>query len=914
MSRFQLNPWGRTACAVVSVALAIGLRLALDPVLGDHFTYAIVLFAVLVSAWYGGFGTAMLAAVLGGFGVRYFFLAPRGSFVVDGPKQDMALWLYMFTAVGIAMLAGSMHAARRRAEAAAEALRRQAALIDLTNESLEARVRARTLELHMERDFLAHIVSTVPVVICQLRRRADGTMCVPFASPAMEDLFGVPADALKDDASLALSRIQANDIDRILVELDESARGMTPWLFEFRVASPVLGDISVEGYAIPTAEPNGEVQWHGYMADVTDRRKADAALRDRERLLRIVTESARVGMVVVDAGYRYLFANEAYGEIFGLNSREIVGRPVSEGRASAWPQIQPRLDRALAGERVAYELCLPPTADSQATRHFSVTYEPVRTEDGERTVVVVSTDITARNAALLAVEQSEARLRLAQQVGRIGTFDWDARRDVNIWTPELEALYGLEPGGYPRTRADFDALIHPDDRASAAEAVGRAFATGLPTDAEWRTVWPDGTTHWITCRFQGFLDENGEPLRLTGINADHTERRQESEARKTLETQLQQSQKMEAFGQLAGGVAHDFNNLLTVINAYSTMVATSMAPDSDSAAMMTEIRKAGERAASLTRQMLAFSRQQVLEAKVLNINDVVIDVEKMLSRLIGEDVLLATVLSPTIGSVRVDPGQMEQVLMNLAVNARDAMPQGGRLTIETSEVEFDESYVQSHREVTPGKYVMVAMTDTGAGMTREVQARLFEPFFTTKGVGKGTGLGLAVAHGIVKQSGGSIGVYSEPGVGTTFKVYLPAVFEEQDVVATHRPARSPRGTETSLLVEDEAGVRDVATRVLQRYGYTVLTAPTGSAAIELMASAAPSVDLVVTDVVMPEMSGRSLAATLSTMRPELKVLFMSGYTDDAVVRHGVLQADVAFLQKPFTPSSLGNRVREVLDA
>jgi hypothetical protein len=383
--------------------------------------------------------------------------------------------------------------------------------------------------------------------------------------------------------------------------------------------------------------------------------------------------------------------------------------------------------------------------------------------------------------------------------------------------------------------------------------------------------------------------------------------------KKKLESQPHQSQKMEAFGQLAGGVAHDFNNLLTVISGYSEVLLSKLPADDPKTKMVDQIHRAGERAASLTRQLLAFSRQQVLEPRVVDLNVIVNDLDKMLRRLIGEDVQYSIALAPGISPVKVDPGQIEQVIINLAVNARDAMPQGGKLTIETSEVELDDSYTAAHPEVRPGRFVRLAISDTGCGMQPDVKARIFEPFYTTKGVGQGTGLGLAVVHGIVKQSGGNIDVYSEPDIGTTFRVYLPTV--QQPAAAASAEARGvPKfGSETILLVEDEESVRDLATFVLRECGYTVMTAPQGLAALQLMATCREQIDLLVTDVVMPEMGGRKLAETLLAEHPELKVLFMSGYTDDAVVRHGVLQANANFLQKPFTPNSLADKVRAVLD-
>ena len=383
-----------------------------------------------------------------------------------------------------------------------------------------------------------------------------------------------------------------------------------------------------------------------------------------------------------------------------------------------------------------------------------------------------------------------------------------------------------------------------------------------------------------------------------------------------LEAQLAQSQKMEAIGRLAGGVAHDFNNLLTVILSYSELLLEDVPADSGIRDDLTQIRKAAQGAGELTRQLLAFSRQQVLQPRVVDLNAAVSGIERLLARVLREDIQLRCTLGADVGTIRVDPGQLEQVIMNLAVNARDAMPNGGMVTIETANVELDDAYLEAHPIAKPGlgvsHYVMLAVTDTGIGMDAATQARIFEPFFTTKDIGKGTGLGLATVQGIVQQSGGFIWVYSEPGHGTAFKIYLPRV-DEPASRADDVPAQDARGTETVLVAEDVAAVRAVTREMLRRYGYTVLEAADGAAALRLAAEHPAPIHLLLTDVVMPDVNGRDLADQLARARPNVKVLFMSGYTDDAVVRHGVLRQGIAYLQKPFTPRSLAGKVRAVLD-
>jgi PAS domain S-box-containing protein len=373
------------------------------------------------------------------------------------------------------------------------------------------------------------------------------------------------------------------------------------------------------------------------------------------------------------------------------------------------------------------------------------------------------------------------------------------------------------------------------------------------------------------------------------------------------------AQKMEAIGRLAAGVAHDFNNLLTVVNGYCGMLLAQLKEHDSMYEEVSEINRAGERAATLTRQLLAFSRKQILKPCVIDLNTTVADMDRMLQRLIGEDVDLVTVLDPNLGTVDADPGQIEQVIMNLAVNARDAMPKGGKLTVETANVDLQESIIHRHVKMSPGAYVTLSVTDTGTGMDTETQVRIFEPFFTTKHHGEGTGLGLSTVYGIVQQSGGTILLYSEPGHGSTFKVYLPRVRKVAAHVDTARAVAQPRGSETILVVEDDDAVRNLICMILQKQGYAVLRGKNGGEGLLVCEQHAGKIDLMITDVIMPAMSGSDLAGRLKAVRPEMKVLYMSGYTDSAIVHHGVLAAGTPFLEKPFPPETVARKVREVLD-
>jgi len=448
---------------------------------------------------------------------------------------------------------------------------------------------------------------------------------------------------------------------------------------------------------------------------------------------------------------------------------------------------------------------------------------------------------------------------------------------------------------------------------------GRPFAEAqLPFPQVMATHQPVYDVCYAIVRSDGqrvFLSVNGAPLfddsgRMDGVVLAM----EDITGRKQMEQQLRQAQKMGAVGQLAGGIAHDFNNLLTTIIGYADLGTTAPQLDESTRQAFTEIRQAADRAATLTRQLLAFSRRQPLSPRVININDILLNMDRMLRPLIGENIELLTLPAENLWATRVDPGQLEQVIINLVVNARDAMPRGGKLTLETANVHLDADYARFHAGVTPGDQVMLAVSDTGIGMTDEVKAHLFEPFFTTKERGKGTGLGLATCYGIVQQNGGHIWAYSELERGTTFKIYLPRVEGPPSALPPHiENSHMPRGNETILLVEDDPSVRSLATHILCNQGYAVLRAADGEEALRLVQDAGVAIHLLVSDLVMPHVGGKVLAERLSAIQPDLKVLFTSGYTDNVIVRNGVLDRGIAFLQKPFTPAALARKVREVLD-
>jgi PAS domain S-box-containing protein len=606
--------------------------------------------------------------------------------------------------------------------------------------------------------------------------------------------------------------------------------------------------------------------------------------------------------------------HEAVRSFFGYAS--VLEHALALGQPLGVPSEHLPADQAsrLLAQARAQSMLLMPLAVGRERLGVMMIASPDRTleEDWSAFIKAVGYHISqaiALGRTVSRLASSEQRFR--DLVEDIDAIVWEA--DATTWqflyvSPKAEAILGY-PSSQWFAEPDFWANhLYPDDREQAVELCRRAVMHCQDHEFEYRIRAADGRVVWIRDHVHVVSDSQGRATRLRGLMVDITEH-------KNLEAQLHQAQKMEAIGRMAGGVAHDFNNLLTAITGYCELLLSDMDAQDLRRSDVEEIKKAADRAAALTRQLLAFSRRQLLAPQVLDLNVVMANMDKMLRRMIGEDIDLVTLLDPALGRVKADPGQIEQVLMNLAINARDAMPQGGKLTIETANVDLDETYARRHIAVSPGPYVMLAVSDTGHGMDEETKSHIFEPFFTTKEPGKGTGLGLSTVYGIVKQSGGDIYVYSEPGHGTTFKIYLPRVDASAEASAAAQAASNPvSGSETILLVEDDEGVQELIRRILERNGYTVLAARRGDEAVQIAEQHAAPIDLLVTDVVMPEMSGRELVKRLMALRPTVKVLYISGYADSAIVRHGVLEADATFLQKPFTPDELARKVRAALEA
>jgi len=663
----------------------------------------------------------------------------------------------------------------------------------------------------------------------------------------------------------------------------------------------------VETDKVPYRDESGKIIGIVVVArDITDKRASEIELlKSRERLA-LAQEVAKIGSFELELGANRAIVSSGFEMIYGIreSSRESNYADWStQVYVEDLPQVAEDMETALLTGELNSEFRITHTDGS--IRWMWGKGKVFHDEQGGAIRMIgVNIDITESKLAADALRVSEERYR-----------DLIENAHDIIFTQDLEGNYTSVNNaceritGYTREETlgrNLMQTVAPEHLERVLEMTAKKLA-GEPIPAfGMEIIAKDGHKVAIDVNSR-IIFENGVPVGVQGIARDVTDRAQ-------LEDQLRQAQKMEAVGQMAGGIAHDFNNMLTAINGFSDLTLRKMKADDPLRAHIEEIKKAGVRSADLTNQLLAFSRRQILQPAILNLNQVIMDTGNMLERLIGEDVELVTVLDGKTGRVKIDPGQLTQIITNLALNARDAMPQGGKLTFETKNMFLDAEYARQHINALPGAYVKLAVSDNGTGMDDETQAHIFEPFFTTKEIGKGTGLGLASVYGIVRQSGGSIMVYSEVGVGTTFKIYLPRVIDECETVEIEDgTSELSTGTETILLVEDEDIVRSLTRQVLETCGYNVLEAPNGREALAICLAHEKPIDLLLTDVVMPEMGGRELAELVVAKFPQMEVLFASGYTDDAVVRHGVIDATTNFIQKPFTTSDLAQKVRDLLD-
>jgi PAS domain S-box-containing protein len=741
-------------------------------------------------------------------------------------------------------------------------------------------------------------------------------------NPRMEEISGLPAsDVLGKKPIELFPFLESTDVYK---QIERALAGEIVRSEDFPFNVPDTGH---KGWSTQMVGPlrNAHNEIIGVLVSVIDisNRKAIeekllAAGRRAEEahaLLDTLQTVAPIGLGFVDVNFRFVLCNSALADINGVAPSEHIGRLVCEIIPGLWPQIQPLYDmvRSGSGPILNREVIGETPAQPGVTRSWQVSYYPVQIREEIIGIGIIVSETTDRKSAEATIEQERLRLAGIIDSAMDGIITIDESQRIVLFNTAAENIF--------RYRAD--------------EMIGRSIETLLPERV--RSIHADYVRQFG--RSNVSHNEMGKGRPISGLRADGeefpleasisqitlngqkfftvtcrdmTERVRAQETRQKLEAQLLQSQKMEAIGLLAGGVAHDFNNLLTVISGYSEVLLNALGAHESLFEPARAIMEASTRAASLTRQLLVFSRQRVAETKVLDLNAVVSEAEKMLRRVIGEDIRFTVSLDPTIGSVRGEPAQLNQVLMNLVVNARDAMPKGGSLTIETLSIGGDGGL-----QTSPGsqeKFAQLKVADTGIGMTPEVAARIFEPFFTTKGLGKGTGLGLAVVHGIVEQSHGRIEVESKPGVGTTFLIHLPVLGESLPAVEQRDIVSPPLGTETILLVEDDDSVRKLAVISLLSQGYRVVPAIDGQDALRIVEEHPDQIDLLLTDVVMPNIDGLDLAKILRAKLPSLKILFMSGYSGEAITQRNLTHEDMFLLQKPYTPTSLVRKVREVLDA
>jgi len=724
-----------------------------------------------------------------------------------------------------------------------------------------------------------------------------------FVSKQAEAILGFPVERWYEENFWA-EHMHPDDRDWAVNFCIASTRDGAPHSFEYRMIAADGRTVWLRDIVTVVMENGTPTTLRGIMVDVTEQRRKDAAIQRQAMLI----EQANEAIFVWDTEAGILEWNKGCELLYGYTREEMVGRFAMDVLQSDLPFTKEEFLEHLKANREWSGEVMQMTKDGRSV-YGDNRYQLIDFE-GRNVVLQTNRDTTPSRKSEEALKRSESRYRHLFENNPYPMWVYDAE------TLKFLAVNNAAVFRYGYSKEEFLSMaildIRPEDEIPKTLERAKSTMATIDTTENWHHRKKDGTVISVEITSHA-LDWEGRRSRLV-LAHDITERLAAQDALRASEEQLRQSQKLESIGILAGGMAHDFNNMLTAINGYSDLILRKIDKESPIRKNVEEIKKAGERSAELTGQLLAFSRRQILQPKVLDVNETIEETTSLIRRLIGEDVQIVKNLEPKLWKIEADPGQLAQVLMNLAVNSRDAMPDGGSLMIETSNVVLDKEYASRHIDVAPGNFVMLAVSDTGLGMDEPTRRRVFEPFFTTKPVGRGTGLGLSTVYGIVKQSGGNIWVYSEPGRGTTFKIYLPesrVISAAPDLETSQREMHI--GSETILLVEDEESVRGLAREILESCGYTVIEASDGAEALEKFAPICDSVAMLITDVIMPKMGGRELSEKLRGTCPDIKVLFTSGYTDDAILRHGITDAGANFLQKPFTFKTLSRTVRSLLD-
>jgi len=662
------------------------------------------------------------------------------------------------------------------------------------------------------------------------------------------------------------------------------------------------------------ADINGERCILSIIRDITERRRIEQALKESTRYLHQLINHIVDPVFVIDRQHQFVLVNDAMCTFTGWKREDLLVRSVRQLRLPTeeadkiWDQESLIFEngRNFAAEEKA--------TDAQGIEHTVITKKSLFVDDaGNAQIVGIIADVTQLKTAEQALQKSQEILAEAQRQANIGSFEFDFQTGRLDWSDEMFRIFGIRQEDFRGRGEDFQAHIHPEDLPQVDKIREEGLTQAGPLSLDFRIVRPNGHIRFIRMISEITFDTDGNPLRRIGTFQDVTERKLAEGEQAKLIAQLQQAQKMESVGRLAGGVAHDFNNMLGVILGHAEMALEQVDPALPLYSDLMQIQKAARRSADLTRQLLAFARRQTVTPKVLDLNETITGMIGMLQRMIGENINLSWRPVEPVWPVRIDPSQIDQILANLCVNAGDAIADVGRITIETENCTLDRDYCIAHEGCVSGDYVRLAVSDNGNGMSKEIQGRIFEPFFTTKEVGKGTGLGLATVYGAVKQNSGYITVESELGTGTAITIYLPRHMENGEQTQTREPGEITRkGKETVLVAEDEIDILKLTTAMLQKLGYSVLAASSPGEAMRLAREHTCEIDLLLTDVIMPEMNGRMLAKKLQSIYPHVKCLFMSGYTADVVARHGVLDEGINFIQKPFSAQDLANKLVEVL--
>jgi len=740
----------------------------------------------------------------------------------------------------------------------------------------------------------------------------DMSGCIVESNSAFQEMLGYTGEQLKHKTYENITLKKWHKIEKRILEEQVFTRGYSD-IYEKEYRRKDGKRIPVEIRTYLALEGNNPIGMWAFVRDISERKKVERSLAESEERYRNLIELAPDCIFVSDLKGKILAVNTAIQSLTGFVKEEIEGKHFTKLPTVHFSDIPSfvKIFKAIIEGKPVKNVPFKFKRKDGTSRWGEADISLIKVESKTVGVQAVIKDITERKEIEEALQESKEKYRCVVEnakeaivVAQDGVLKFVNPRTLEITGYSESELLSLS----------FIEFIHPDDRSMVLENYKKRLqGEKVPEVYSFRMVTKEGKTRWLQISAV-LISWDNRPASLNFLT-DITEIKSAEEELKDKERQLLQVQKMEAIGRLAGGVAHDFNNLLTAIIGYTDILLLHPKLEQELKKYVEQIKNSSDRASSLIQQLLAFSRRQMMQAKTFDLNKLVANIDKMLRRLIGEDIELFTVFEKDLGLIKADPGQIEQVIMNLAVNARDAMPTGGKLIIETKNIKLDQAYFENRVNGQPELYIMLCVTDTGIGMDEETKRHIFEPFFTTKEIGRGTGLGLSTVYGIVKQSGGYIWVYSEPDKGTTFKCYFPRVDDailEQE--SKQEKSLMQGGRETILLVEDEFIVRNLISNILKHYGYTVIESENGEKALEVRAQCSEQpVDMLITDVVMPGISGRVLADRLQSVYPEMKVLYISGYTDDAIVRHGVLDHGIPFLQKPFAPKDLAKKVREILD-